>query len=93
MNIGASTRSEAALKDKSIGRLAAGGIIISHTLQHLYGQGFFVILPVIYTSLGLTPVAAGLIGTVRQVCSGIASTIGGFAIDKLHNRRGLVAVD
>ncbi len=90
MNIEAPTRSEATLKDRAIGRLAAGGIIISHTLQHFYGQGFFVILPVIYTSLGLTPVAAGLIGTVRQVCSGIASTIGGFAIDKLQHRRVLV---
>ncbi len=72
------------------GRLTAAGIIISHTLQHLYGQGFYVILPIIYTSLGLTPVAAGLIGTMRQVISGLVSMVGGFALDKFPQRRILV---
>ncbi|MFC1958775.1 MFS transporter [Chloroflexota bacterium] len=72
------------------GTLAASGIIISHTLQHLYGQGFYVILPVIYTSLGLTPVAAGFIGTIRQVIGGVVSTIGGFILDKFQHQRVLV---
>ncbi len=72
------------------GRLTAAGIIISHSLQHFYGQGFYVILPVIYTSLGLTPVAAGLIGTMRQVISGFVSMVGGFALDKFPQRRILV---
>ena len=70
--------------------VAAGGIVACHSLQHLYGQGFYVILPVIYTSLGLTPIAAGLIGTIRQLCSGISSMIGGFLIDQVQHRRILV---
>ena len=70
--------------------VATAGIVISHTLQHLYGEGFYVVLPVIYTSLGLTPVAAGFIGTVRQVSSGVASMIGGFLIDQFQSRRALV---
>ncbi|MBI2328159.1 MAG: MFS transporter [Chloroflexi bacterium] len=71
-------------------RAAAGGIIASHTFQHLYNQGFWVILPSIYTSLGLTPIAAGLIGTIRQVTSGLASIMGGFLVDKFQHRRVLV---
>ncbi|MBI2980067.1 MAG: MFS transporter [Chloroflexi bacterium] len=67
--------------------VAAGGIIASHTLQHLYNQGFYVILPVIYTSLGLTPISAGFIGMVRQVSSGAASMVGGFMVDRLQNWR------
>ncbi|MFC2020770.1 MFS transporter [Chloroflexota bacterium] len=72
------------------GRLAAVGIIISHTLQHLYGHGFYVILPLIYTSMGLTPVATGFIGTIRQVNSGFFSMVGGFVLDKFQSRRVLV---
>jgi len=70
--------------------VAAGGVVASHTLQHLYGEGFYVILPAIYTSLGLTPIAAGFIGTVRQICSGVASMLGGFMIDRLQHRRTLI---
>ncbi len=70
--------------------IATGGIIFSHSLQHLYGQGFYVILPVIYTSLGLTPIAAGFIGTVRQVSGGAASMFGGVLIDKLQQWRILI---
>ena len=87
MNIENPKGSRAALVGRVTGRLAAGGIIVSHSLQHLYGQGFYVVLPVIYTSLGLTPVAAGFIGTIRQVSSGVASMVGGFVLDKLQHRR------
>ena len=90
MNVEASVGSEEEVKGRTAGRLAAGGIIISHTLQHFYGQGFYVILPVIYTALGLTPVAAGFIGTIRQIFGGAASMVGGFFTDKLQNRRVLV---
>ncbi len=67
--------------------VAAGAVISSHTLQHLYGHAFWVVLPVIYDTLGLTPIAAGLVGTVRNVGSGISSTVGGFLVDRLQHRR------
>ncbi|MFC1958717.1 MFS transporter [Chloroflexota bacterium] len=89
-NVENSNRTGAALAGRVTGHLAAIGIITSHTLQHLYGQGFYVILPMIYTSLGLTPVAAGFIGTIRQVISGVVSMIGGFVLDKFQHRRILV---
>ncbi len=67
--------------------VAAGAVITSHTLQHLYGHAFWVILPTIYAALGLNPITAGLVGTVRQVGSGISSTVGGFLVDRLQHRR------
>ncbi len=70
--------------------VAAGAVITSHTLQHLYGHAFWVILPTIYAALGLNPITAGLIGTVRQVGSGVSSTVGGFLVDRLQHRRLLI---
>ena len=70
--------------------IAAGAVIGSHTLQHLYGHAFWVVLPVIYTSLGLNPITAGLIGTVRSVGSGVSSTVGGFLVDRLQHRRLMI---
>ena len=85
-----STKTDQQLEGRVTGRLAAGGIITGHTLQHFYGQGFYVVLPVIYTWLGLTPVGVGIVGMVRQISSGVATMIGGFFIDKLQHRRILI---
>ena len=70
--------------------VAAGAVIGSHTLQHLYGHAFWVILPIIYTALGLNPITAGLVGAVRSVGSGVSSTVGGFLVDRLQHRRLLI---
>ena len=70
--------------------VAAAGVIGSHALQHIYGHAFYVILPVIYDSLGLSPIAAGLIGTIRHLGSGVSSTVGGVLIDRLQHRRLMI---
>ncbi len=70
--------------------VASGGVIGSHVLQHMYGHGFFVLLTVMYSSLGLNPVSAGLVGTVRALGSGTASTLGGVLIDRFQHRRLLI---
>lgn len=66
---------------------AAGAVIGGHTLIHLYPHGFFVILPEIYRSLGMTPVAAGVLELVRRTSGGIASMGGGFVLDRFAHRR------
>jgi MFS transporter, FSR family, fosmidomycin resistance protein len=68
-------------------RRAAAAVIGAHTLQHLYQQGFFVILPEIYRSLGMTPVAAGALEMVRRGAGGVASMGGGFALDRFPEKR------
>ena len=70
--------------------VAAGAVIGSHTLQHLYGHAFWIVFPIIYSARGLTPIAAGLVGTVRSVGSGVSSTVDGFLIDRLQHRRLMI---
>lgn len=70
--------------------LAAAGLIAGHALHHVYGHAFYVLLPSIYTSLGLTPVAAGLIGSIRSMGFGLSSTVGGVLIDRVQHRRLLI---
>ncbi|MBI2954828.1 MAG: MFS transporter [Chloroflexi bacterium] len=70
--------------------IAAGAVIVSHSLQHIYGNAFYVILPVMYTALGLSPVAAGLMGTARTTATGTAALFGGILVDRLQHRRLLI---
>ena len=78
---------EAAPPPTTKDHIASGGVIGSHVLQHMYGNGFFVLLTAMYSTLGLTPISAGLVGTVRALGSGTASTLGGVLIDRLQHRR------
>ncbi len=66
---------------------AARAVIGAHSIQHFFQHGFFVILPEIYKSLGLTPVSAGVLEMVRRSVSGLASMGGGFALDRFPERR------
>jgi MFS transporter, FSR family, fosmidomycin resistance protein len=68
-------------------RIAARAVIASHSLQHVYGQGFYVVLPELYTALGLSPITAGAIESVRRIASGLASMVGGFLLDRFEHRR------
>lgn len=76
--------------EKSGDRLAPASLIAGHALHHVYDYGLYVILPVIYTEFGLTPVAAGLMDTVRRVSSGVAAIGGGLLVDQLQHRRILI---
>jgi FSR family fosmidomycin resistance protein-like MFS transporter len=67
--------------------LAARGVIGAHALQHAYANGFYVLLPEIYVTLGLTPVSAGALEAVRRASGGIATMAGGFLLDRYAHRR------
>ena len=87
----ASTQAVAAsteVKDKP--RKIAGVIIAGHGFQHMYADGFLVLLPSVYAAFGLTPVSAGALSTVRQASSGLLSMGGGFVIDMFAGRRGML---
>ncbi len=71
-------------------RLVPVAVIGSHAVQHTYGQGFLVILPAIYSGLGLTPLEAGLIDTVRRLTGGVSSIGGGVLADRLRQYRPLM---
>ncbi len=71
-------------------KVISGTIIGSHGLDHIYGHGFLVILPELYTALGLTPFEAGLIGSVRRAMSGSFSMLSGIIVDMYQHHRGLM---
>ncbi len=68
-------------------RRAAATIIGGHVVPHLYLQGFYVIVPVIYTALSLTPVTAGLLELARRSGGGLASMVGGVYVDRRPRSR------
>ena len=68
-------------------RMAAGGVITAHTLQHTYQHGFYVLLPQLYIDLGLTPVTAGVLEMVRKVSAGVATMGGGVVLDRYQDKR------
>ena len=65
----------------------ATSVIGAHTLEHIYGRGFLVLIPAIYTALGLAPIQAGLLDAVRHLSGGVTSTGGGFLVDLFQHRR------
>jgi MFS family permease len=79
-----------AVLEKGGDRMAPASLIAGHALHHAYDYGLYVILPVLYTELGLTPVTAGLMDTVRRVSSGVAAIGGGLLVDQLQHRRILI---
>ena len=70
--------------------VAAAGLIGGHAIEHLFGHAFYVLLPPMYTSLGLTPLTAGLVGSMKNMGFGLASTVGGVVVDRIQHRRLLI---
>ena len=65
----------------------ATSVIGAHTLEHMYGRAFLVLIPQIYVALGLAPIQAGLLDAVRQLSGGATSMTGGFFVDMFQHRR------
>lgn len=71
-------------------RKIAAVISIGHAFQHMYVDGFLVLLPAIYAAFGMTPITGGLFAMIRQAASGLMTMGGGFVIDTFSGRRGLL---
>ena len=65
----------------------ASTLIGAHTLEHMYGRAFLVLIPQIYITLGLAPIQAGFLDAVRQLSGGATSMTGGFFVDIFQHRR------
>ena len=70
--------------------IMATTVIGAHTLEHMYGRGFLVLIPAIYVAMGLNPIQAGLMDGVRQLAGGATSMSGGFFVDIFQHRRAQV---
>ena len=65
----------------------ASTLIGAHTLEHMYGRAFLVLIHQIYITLGLAPIQAGFLDAVRQLSGGATSMTGGFFVDMFQHRR------
>jgi predicted MFS family arabinose efflux permease len=65
-------------------------LTLGHGIAHFYQQSFLVLLPRIATDLGLGGVGVGALGTVRHATSFSIEAPGGFIVDMLKRRWGLI---
>ena len=68
----------------------AGGIIGSHTIEHIYARGFLVLLTEIHEALGLPPFQTFLLDGVRSLAAGAMAMSTGFLVDMFQHRMGHV---
>lgn len=68
----------------------AGTIITGHGFQHMYADGFLVLLPLIKDAFGVGAVELGILSTARQAAGGLLSMGGGFLVDMFSGKRALL---
>ena len=68
----------------------AGTIVTGHGFQHMYADGFLVLLPIIQDVFGMGPVALGVLSASRQAAGGLLSMGGGFMVDLFAGNRGIL---
>ena len=61
-----------------------------HGIFHWFSQSFFVMLPAVVATFGLSGVQVGAIQTTREVVSGVIALPGGVVTDMLRRHWGLV---
>ena len=60
----------------------AGTIITGHGFQHMYADGFLVLLPLIKDAFGVGAVELGVLSTARQAAGGLINICGGAGHDR-----------
>ena len=68
----------------------AGTIITGHGFQHMYADGFLVLLPLIKDAFGVGALELGVLSTARQAAGGLLSMGGGFLVDMFSGKRALL---
>jgi FSR family fosmidomycin resistance protein-like MFS transporter len=66
------------------------GLSGGHGVFHWFSQSFFVMLPEVVATFGLSGLQVGAISTTREVVSGILALPGGVVTDMLQRHWGLV---
>ncbi|MCI0797976.1 MAG: hypothetical protein J4O06_04265, partial [Chloroflexi bacterium] len=66
------------------------GLSGGHGVFHWFSQSFFVMLPEVVATFGLSGLQVGAIATTREVVSGIIALPGGVVTDMVRRQWGLV---
>jgi len=85
-NAATTTRTNVFKRPKSV----AGTIITGHGFQHMYADGFLVLIPLIKDAFGVGAVELGILSTARQAAGGLLSMGGGFLVDMFSGKRALL---
>ena len=64
--------------------------VAGHGIKHLFNAAFFVLLPELKASLGLSNTQVGVLATFRNVIGGLANLPAGFVADRFRQRRALI---
>ncbi|MBI4311074.1 MAG: MFS transporter [Chloroflexi bacterium] len=64
--------------------------VAGHALKHMFNAAFFVILPEMKTSLGLSNTEVGALSTVRNIAGGLSNLPAGFAADRFSAQRAKI---
>tara|TARA_Y100000590_G_C15617162_1_gene976209 strand:+ start:42 stop:1397 length:1356 start_codon:yes stop_codon:yes gene_type:complete len=85
-NVATTTGANVFKRPKSV----AGTIITGHGFQHMYADGFLVLLPLIKDAFGVGALELGVLSTARQAAGGLLSMGGGFLVDMFSGKRALL---
>ncbi|HIM36755.1 MAG TPA: MFS transporter [Dehalococcoidia bacterium] len=66
------------------------GLSVGHGIFHWFSQSFFVMLPEVVATFGLSGLQVGAISATREVVSGIIALPGGVVTDMVRRHWGLV---
>ncbi|MCH2520270.1 MAG: MFS transporter, partial [Dehalococcoidia bacterium] len=66
------------------------GLSVGHGIFHWFSQSFFVMLPEVVATFGLSGLQVGAISSTREVISGIIALPGGVVTDMVRRHWGLV---
>ena len=66
------------------------GLSVGHGIFHWFSQSFFVMLPEVVATFGLSGLQVGAISATREVVSGIIALPGGVVTDTVRRHWGLV---
>ena len=66
------------------------GLSVGHGIFHWFSQSFFVMLPEVVATFGLSGLQVGAISATREVISGIIALPGGVVTDMVRRHWGLV---
>ena len=65
-------------------------LVLGHAVKHVFNAGFFVVLPELQVSLGLSNSAIGTLSTIRNLGGGLANAPAGYLADRLSDRWAMI---
>ena len=86
----AQTRAEVPSSAKPRPMVIGTVLVLGHAIKHIFNSGFFVVVPELQSSLGLSNSAIGTLSTIRNVGGGLANAPAGYLADRFSDRWAMI---